>query len=132
GAVAGVIRLLRLGDGVQIGGIGLEGQVGARAAREIHELFEQKMRAFRTPRTHDRIDGFEPLLRFDGINVFERRLLSHKCTRPHVLLRWRARYSAVALTATALSNGAIFGVWFFTVKQGIGLRFYDMPTRLPL
>src|SRR3984885_12362032 len=27
--------------------------------------------------------------------------------------------------------GAIFGVWFFTVKQGIGLRFHDMPTRLP-
>jgi leucyl aminopeptidase len=26
---------------------------------------------------------------------------------------------------------AIFGVWFFTVKQGIGLRFHDMPTRLP-
>jgi leucyl aminopeptidase len=31
-----------------------------------------------------------------------------------------------------LSNGTIFGVWFFTVKQGIGLRFHDMPTRLPL
>src|SRR5712671_3906758 len=28
-------------------------------------------------------------------------------------------------------TGAIFGVWFFTVKQGIGLRFHDMPTRLP-
>ena len=28
-------------------------------------------------------------------------------------------------------NRAIFGVWFFTVKQGIGLRFHDMPTRLP-
>jgi leucyl aminopeptidase len=26
----------------------------------------------------------------------------------------------------------IFGVWFFTVKQGIGLRFHDMPTRLAL
>ena len=30
-----------------------------------------------------------------------------------------------------LSCDAIFGVWFFTVKQGIGLRFHDMPTRLP-
>jgi leucyl aminopeptidase len=30
-----------------------------------------------------------------------------------------------------VSTGAIFGVWFFTVKQGIGLRFHDMPTRLP-
>jgi leucyl aminopeptidase len=27
---------------------------------------------------------------------------------------------------------AIFDVWFFTVKQGISLRFNDMPTRLPL
>jgi leucyl aminopeptidase len=26
----------------------------------------------------------------------------------------------------------IFGVWFFTVKQGIGLQFHDMPTRLAL
>jgi len=26
----------------------------------------------------------------------------------------------------------IFGVWIFTVKQGIGSRFHDMPTRLPL
>src|SRR3984957_4666800 len=90
------------------------------------------MRAFRTLCTQDGIDRFEPLLRLDGINVFERRLLSHKCTRPRVLLRWRTRYSADALTATALSTGAIFGVWFFTVKQGIGLRFHDMPTRLPL
>src|SRR6202030_2496134 len=31
-----------------------------------------------------------------------------------------------------LNRGAIFGVWFFTVKQVIGLRFHDMPTRLPL
>src|SRR5271170_4062226 len=31
-----------------------------------------------------------------------------------------------------LNCDAIFGVWFFTVKQGIGLRFHDMPTRLPL
>ncbi len=30
-----------------------------------------------------------------------------------------------------VSTGTIFGVWFFTVKQGIGLRFHDMPTRLP-
>lgn len=30
------------------------------------------------------------------------------------------------------TDGAIFGVWFFTVKQGISLRFNDMPTRLPL
>jgi leucyl aminopeptidase len=30
-----------------------------------------------------------------------------------------------------LSTNAIFGVWFFTVKQRIGLRFHDMPTRLP-
>src|SRR5450631_201574 len=90
------------------------------------------MRAFRALCTQDGIDRFEPLLRLDGINVFERRLLSHKCTRPRVLLRWLTRYSAVALTATALSTGAIFGVWFFTVKQGIGLRFNDMPTRLPL
>src|ERR1700678_143085 len=29
-------------------------------------------------------------------------------------------------------TGAIFGVWFFMVKQGISLRFNDMPTRLPL
>lgn len=28
--------------------------------------------------------------------------------------------------------GAIFGVWFFTVKQGISLRFNDIATRLPL
>ena len=58
------------------------------------------MRAFGALRTHDRIDRFEPLLRFNRIYVFVRRLLSHKCTRPRVLLRWQARYSADAPTAT--------------------------------
>ncbi len=94
GAISGIVRLLRLGDGIEVGGIRLEGQVGAGAAREVHQLLEQEVGAFRALRTHDRIDRFQPLLRFDGINVFERRLLSHKCTRPRVLLRWQARYSA--------------------------------------
>jgi hypothetical protein len=40
------------------------------------------------------------------------------CTDPYVLLRWRARYSAVARTAIWDFSSAIFGVWFFTVKQG--------------
>src|SRR5260370_21638303 len=60
------------------------------------------------------------------------------CTYPRVLLRWPARYSAVARTATWDFSSAIFGVWFFTVKQGIGLRYArdacgltDMPIRLP-
>ena len=39
----------------------------------------------------------------DEASTFERRLLSHKCTRPRVLLRWQARYSAVALTANVIS-----------------------------
>src|SRR5258705_220681 len=52
-----------------------------------------------------------------------------ECTRPRVLLRWQARYRARALTATKFTR-AIFGVWFFTVKQGMK-RFLDMPTRLP-
>src|ERR1700691_4996527 len=31
-----------------------------------------------------------------------------------------------------INYNAIFGIWLFTVKQGISLRFNDMPTRLPL
>src|SRR5476649_640467 len=46
-----------------------------------------------------------------------------ECTHPRVLLRWQARYSAPALTATTLLTRAIFGVWFFTVKQGIKSRY---------
>ena len=89
GSIARIVRLLRLGDGIEVGGIRLERQVGTRAPREVHQFFEQKMRAFRTLRAQDGIDRLQPLLRLDGINVFERRLLSHKCTRPRVLLRWR-------------------------------------------
>jgi len=110
---------------------GFERQVGPGAAREGPPASRAESARVPDPDAHHGIDRFQPLLSFDGINVFERRLLSHKCTRPRVLLRWQARYSAVALTATALSTNAIFGVWFFTVKQRIGLRFHDMPTRLP-
>src|ERR1700693_3297445 len=62
----------------------------------------------------------------------------HPCTCPLVLLRWRARYSAVARTATWDFSSAIFGVWFFTVKQGSAWRsrdlcgLTDMPIRLPV
>src|SRR6266853_1743287 len=101
-AIAGIVGLLRLGDGVEIGGIRLERQIRAGAPRKVNQFLEQKMRALRALRAHDRIDRFQPLLGFNGIDVFERRLLSHKCTRPRVLLRWPARYSADALTATAL------------------------------
>src|SRR5258708_32876924 len=59
------------------------------------------------------------------------------CPWPRVLLRWRARYSAVARTATWDFSSAIFGVWFFTVKQASAWRsrdlcgLTDMPIRLP-
>src|ERR1700680_3749967 len=53
-------------------------------------------------------------------------------THPRVLLRWQARYSAPALTAiklTWVSSGFGFSR---SSKVAIPLRFYDMPTRLPL
>src|ERR1700730_2112591 len=59
------------------------------------------------------------------------------CTCPLVLLRWPARYSAVARTATWDFSSAIFGVWFFTVKQASAWRsrdlfgFTDMPICFP-
>ena len=77
-SIAGIVRLLRLGNRIEVRGIRLERQIRAGAAREVHQFLEQKMRALRTLRTHDRIDRLEPLLSFGGIDVFERRLLRHR------------------------------------------------------
>ena len=128
-AVARILRLLRFGDRVQICGVRLEGQVSAGAAGKVHQFFQQKMRAFRALRTHDRIDGLQPLQRFGRINVFERRLLRHKCTDPRVLLRWQARYSAPALTATALLPALSSGFGFSRSRRSPSDRLRGMKSR---
>src|ERR1700704_1255844 len=56
----------------------------------------------------------------------------HTPTRPVKMAGTLQRRCANCQRYLYLRCDAIFGVWFFTVKQGIGLRFHDMPTRLPL
>ena len=56
----------------------------------------------------------------------------HTPTRPVKMAGTLQRRCANCQRISVTNCGAIFGVWFFTVKQGIGLRFHDMPTRLAL
>ena len=70
-AIAGIIGLLRPGDGVEVGGVRLERQIGAGAAGEVDQFLEQEMRPLRPLGTHHGLDRLEPLLGFGGIDVFE-------------------------------------------------------------
>jgi hypothetical protein len=127
-AVTGIIRLLRLGNGVEVRRVRFERQVGARTPCEIHELFQQKMRPLRSLRAQHRVDRLQPVLRLGRINVFERRLLGHKLepwirhapmhtpTCPVKMARTLQRRCANC--HLRFLSSAIFGVWFFTVKQG--------------
>ena len=69
--------LLARRDGVDVGRVRLERQVGAGAARVVDEPLEQEVRALRAVRLQHRVDGLEPFLRFDGIEIFELREFCH-------------------------------------------------------
>jgi hypothetical protein len=73
-----IIGFLRLGNGVQVGRVRLEGKIRAGAPGEIHQFFQQEMRTFRPLRAEHGIDRLQPFLGFGRIDVFERRLLRHK------------------------------------------------------
>ena len=80
-AVARILLLLSRGDGVDVGRVGLERQVGARAARVVDQPFEQEVRALRAVRLQHRIDGLEPLLGFGRVEIFELREFCHQSAR---------------------------------------------------
>ena len=98
-AVARILRLAPGGDGVDVGGVGLERQVRAAAARVVDEPLEQEVRALRAVRLQHRIDRFEPLPRLHGIEIFKLRRFGHalcsRCARLRTMRR-RGRGLTVA------------------------------------
>ena len=69
GPVARVLGLLPERDGIQVGGVGPERQVGAGTARVIHHLVQQELGALRAGGAQDGIDGLDPLAGLFGIQV---------------------------------------------------------------
>jgi len=69
GPVARERRLLARRNGVEVGGGGLEGEVGAGEAGLLDELFEQVMGPFRTLVLQHRFQRLQPLLGFLGIDI---------------------------------------------------------------
>ena len=76
-AIARVLRLAPGGNAVDVGGVGLERQVGAAAARVVDQPLEQEVRALRSVSLEHRIDRFEPFPRLNGIEVFQLRRFGH-------------------------------------------------------
>ena len=56
-------------NGIDVGGIGLEGQIGAGAARVVDQPLEQEMRALGPLGAQHRIDRLEPFARFCGVEI---------------------------------------------------------------
>ena len=63
--VAGVRGFEARRNGVHISGVGRKGNIGARAACQVDQPFEQMMRAFRTFAIEHRFERFEPFLFFE-------------------------------------------------------------------
>src|SRR4029077_7528731 len=80
-AVTRILRLAPGGDAVDVGGVGLERQVGAAATRVVDQPLEQEVRALRAVNLEHRIDRFEPFPRLDGIEVFQLRRFGHAISR---------------------------------------------------
>ena len=118
-AVAGIIRLLRLGNGIEVGGVWFERQVRAGSPREVHQFFQQKMRALRALRTQDRIDGLQPLLGFDGIDVFERRLLRHRMHTPTCPVKMAGTLQRPCADCHYVVNGLSSGFGFSRSSKGL-------------
>ncbi len=77
-AVAGVLLLLAGRDRVDVGGVGLERQVGARTPRVVDDALEQVVRAFGAVRAQHRVDGLEPFARLGRINVVDLGCFEHQ------------------------------------------------------
>ena len=69
GPVAGKLLLAGDGDGVEVGGVGAEGQIGPRASRLVDQAFEQEVGPLRALVLQHGLQGIEPLLGFLGIDV---------------------------------------------------------------
>ena len=67
--VAGTAFLLGGGDGVEVGGVGIEGNVRAGAAGLFNQCFQQKMGAFRTFPFDHRVERVQPFPSFLGIHI---------------------------------------------------------------
>ena len=70
-AIAGILDFLARRDRVDVGGIRLERQVRAAAAREVDDALEQVVGSLGALRLQYRIDGLEPLARFAGIGIID-------------------------------------------------------------
>jgi hypothetical protein len=69
GPVAGKLFLLGDRDGIEIGRVGAEGQIGPRAARLVDQAFEQEMRPLHALVLQHRLQGIQPLLGLLRIDV---------------------------------------------------------------
>ena len=67
--VAGMRRLAVGRDGVEVGRVGRIGHRRALAARLVHQLVEQEMRALRALKGENQLQPLPPFARLDGIAV---------------------------------------------------------------
>ena len=81
-AIAGKRILLGQRDGVQVGGIGAVGEVGARPAGLVDQFFEQKMRPIGAFVFEYAVQGLQPFLSFLGIEI------RFRCHEPELPIRW--------------------------------------------
>ncbi len=77
GAIARIFRFASSGNAVDVRGIRLKRQVCAAASRVVNEPFQDEVRTFCTMRLQQRVNGLEPLLSFNGVEIVQLWNVSH-------------------------------------------------------
>ena len=76
-AVAGVRPFLRRADAVHVCRVGLERQVGTRPAGVVDHPLQQIVGALRAVHLEDRVDGLEPFLALERVDILDLLIFAH-------------------------------------------------------
>src|SRR6476619_5774984 len=104
--IAGRAFLLSGRNRVDVGGVGAVGEISARAARFVDQLFQQIVRALRAFILENALECIQPLLRFLWIRIRQRRHI-HDLYPFEVEPDWGRAMEAFAAAGKALSERKI-------------------------
>src|SRR5262245_22390744 len=93
-AIARILRFTSGGNTVDVRGIRLKRQISAAASRVVNEPFQDEVCTLSTVRLQQRVNGLEPLLCFNGVEIVQLWNVSHtdsllRCFARQ--MRWRPR-----------------------------------------